>query len=409
MKKILLSSFLVLSSGLVIAGSNEWIKKEKVGGSKRERGVGFAVGNRGYIGLGQDTANLMLKDLWQYDPSTDTWTQKATFPGVGRRDAISFVIGTKAYVGTGIDNADAFPGNILFDFYEYDAVTNVWTMKAPYANGSGSPVYFATGFSVSGKGYVACGKIGPSFYTNALWEYNPSTNSWMPRAAYPGGVRYGLSSFTLGNFGYVGIGLDENYFVQDFWKYNPSTNTWTQISSFPGSARYSSSTFSIGNRGFVACGTDGGYKNDLWEYDGTFNQWVQRADFPGSKRRAAASFTLYGKGYLGTGKGFDGTHRDFYEYTLADPMGTGDGTDIEKTLTIFPNPMKSSCMVNIDLSVPFEKGQIVISDICGKLVRAVPADGYSVKVEREDLSKGVYLLQFVSEDRLLGSARLIVE
>ena len=409
MKKILLSSSFILLSFFVFAGSNVWVKKSAVGGSKRERGVGFAIGNRGYIGLGQDTLNLMLKDFWEYDPGTDTWTQKATFPGVGRRDAISFVIGTKGYVGTGMDNADAFIGNALTDFYEYNPVTNIWTAKTQYANGSAQPVYAATGFSVSGKGYVCGGKSGPSFYSNQLWEYNASTNFWAQRALYPGGVRYGLSSFNLGNFGYVGIGLDQNFFVQDFWKYDPLLNTWTQISSFPGSARFSACTFAIGNRAFVACGTDGGYKQDLWEYDATFNQWVQRADFPGSPRRAPASFQLYGKGYVGTGKGVDGTHKDFYEYTVADPMGTNNLVDINNSLSVFPNPMTNSCTVAIDNSVSFNKGEIVLSDISGKLIRKINIETSSMIIERENLSKGIYLLKFISENKTLGSTKLIVQ
>jgi len=405
MKKLLLSSSFILLSCLVFAGSNEWVKKSAVGGSKRERGVGFAIGNRGYIGLGQDTANLMLRDFWEYDPSTDTWTQKATFPGVARRDAIGFAIGTKGYVGTGMDNADAFIGNPLSDFYEYNPITNTWTPRAPIP---GNAIYFATGFAVSGKGYVCCGKIAASFYSQQLWEYNPTTNFWTSRAPYPGGVRYGLSSFSIGNYGYVGIGLDENFFVQDFWKYNPAINSWTQISNFPSSARYSASTFSIGSRGFVVCGTDGGYKRDLYEYDATFNQWIQRADLPGSNRRSASSFALFGKGYLGTGKGADGTHRDFYEYTTADLMDVSE-VDVNNSLNIFPNPMTSSCTIEIDNSISFNKGEIIISDVCGKLIRKINVETNSVKIEKENLSKGIYILQFVSENQIKGNARLIVE
>ena len=37
-----------------------------------------------------DTAEILLKDLWQYDPNTDTWMQKADLPGAARRDAVAF-------------------------------------------------------------------------------------------------------------------------------------------------------------------------------------------------------------------------------------------------------------------------------------------------------------------------------
>ncbi|MEW6470238.1 MAG: kelch repeat-containing protein [Bacteroidota bacterium] len=409
MKKIIASSALILFSCSLFAWSNEWVKQEKVGGSKRERAVGFAVGNRGYIALGQDTANMMLRDMWEYDPGTNSWTQKADFPGVPRRDAISFVIGTKAYVGTGIDNADAWLGNPLNDFYEYNPVTNAWTAKMPFANGTGQPVYFATGFAVNGKGYVCCGKYGASNYSNRLWEYNPITDQWAQRSPYPGGVRYGLSSFVCGLYAYVGIGLDENYFVQDFWRYNPASNTWMQIASFPGSARYSAATFAVGNRGFVALGIDGGYKGDLWEYDATYNQWQQRANFPGSPRRSAAGFALSGKGYVGTGKGADGTHRDFYQYILGQPLGSDEILSPDQAMSIFPNPMSASCTVSINSRIAFDSGELLISDVCGKLIRKTDVESNTILIEKGTLTKGIYLLHFVSGGQTLGTARLIVE
>src|SRR6476646_5976125 len=99
---------------------NIWEKRESVGGYKRERAVGFSIGSRGYVGLGQDTLNQMLNDLWEFDPGTNTWSQKANFPGQARRDAAAFAIGTKAYVGTGMSNADAAFGTPLSDFWQYD-------------------------------------------------------------------------------------------------------------------------------------------------------------------------------------------------------------------------------------------------------------------------------------------------
>lgn len=152
-KQLLHISFLILFlSGSFLEAQNVWTKRESVGGSKRERGVGFSIGGRGYIGLGQDTLNQMLSDFWEYDPGTNSWTQKANFSGVGRRDAVAFSIGSKGYVGTGMSNADAFAGSTLSDFWQYDPATNAWTSKALYPGSSGGGVYYASGFSVLGKG-----------------------------------------------------------------------------------------------------------------------------------------------------------------------------------------------------------------------------------------------------------------
>ena len=75
-----------------ISSQNIWSKRASIGGSKRERGISFSIGSRGYAGLGQDTLNNMISDFWEFDPGTNSWTQKASFTGGGRRDAIALFI-----------------------------------------------------------------------------------------------------------------------------------------------------------------------------------------------------------------------------------------------------------------------------------------------------------------------------
>jgi N-acetylneuraminic acid mutarotase len=82
---------------------NTWTKKTDFTAGKRERAVAFSIGDFGYVSTGIDTAEALLKDLWQYDPNSDTWTQKADLPGSARRDAVAFSVNGKGYVGTGID------------------------------------------------------------------------------------------------------------------------------------------------------------------------------------------------------------------------------------------------------------------------------------------------------------------
>ena len=76
----------------VSAQYNTWTKLNDVGMGKRERATGFSIGSMGYVCGGMDTAEVIHKDLWAYDPQNDTWSQKADLPGSARRDAISFVI-----------------------------------------------------------------------------------------------------------------------------------------------------------------------------------------------------------------------------------------------------------------------------------------------------------------------------
>ena len=93
---------------------------------------------------------------------------------------------------------------------------------------------------------------------------------------------------------------------------------------------------------------------------------------------------------------------------MADPMSVSE-IDVNNSLSIFPNPMTSSCTIEIDNSISFDKGEIIISDISGKLIKKINVETNWVKIERENLSKGFYMLQFVSENQVKGNARLIVE
>jgi N-acetylneuraminic acid mutarotase len=171
MKKYLIYQ-LMLCFGLGVfslEAQNSWENKAAFGGTKRSRGIGFSIGSRGYIGTGEDTANNVLNDLWEYDPGSDLWIQKANLPGSGRRDATAFVIGNKGYVGFGINAAESFLGTEMDDFYEYDPVTNTWVVKAPIPV-PGAGVYFCTGFAIGSKGYACGGKLGNSNYSDQLWE-----------------------------------------------------------------------------------------------------------------------------------------------------------------------------------------------------------------------------------------------
>lgn len=406
-RKYLLFSLLLLLS-FEMSSQNIWSKRSSCGGSKRERGVSFSIASRGYIGLGQDTLNLMLNDLWEYDPGTNSWTQKANFPGVARRDAASFVIGTKAYVGTGINNADAFLGTRQSDFWEYNPGTNSWTSKAPFPGNSGTGTYYSTGFSMLGKGYFFCGKDGPSNYSDNLWEYDPITNSWLQKADLPGPKRYGAIAFVIGNYAYCGTGTDENILVNDFYRYDPATNTWLTLNNFPGTGRFSCSSFTIGGKGYMLLGTDGGYKDELWQYDAALDYWFPKASLPGGARRSAGAFAISGKGYAGTGKGLTGTRRDFWEYLPSIPVGIDEYSDIIFS-TVYPNPMTDQATVILSDKISLQSLSWELTDIQGKLISTADIETTSFTIYKNTMNQGIYSLNIKNKNGILASKKIIVQ
>ena len=409
LKYILVLISIVSFTDLLLAQPNNWVKKNSFDGTKRERNVGITIGGHAYAGFGHDSGTVVLNDWWEYDPGSDSWTQKASLPGSGRRDAVGFSIGTKGYVGTGDNSNNAQFGVPLPDFWEYNAVTNTWSVKAAYPGGFSGGVYYATGFAINGKGYICGGKQGPSNYLNELWEYNPAVNNWTNKAPFPGGPRYGLSSFVCGNLAYVGLGVDYNVLRRDFWKYNPALNQWTQANNFPGSPRYSASGFGIGQDGFIVFGTDGGYKAELWEYSSTYNFWLQRCDVPAEPRRSGIAFTLGGKGYAGTGLSLLGSKRDMYEYTPLPPLGLNDLELTQVDLKLFPNPMINSSELQIESQRSLGDITLKIFDVSGKLSRSEKIIGNSITIERLDLNSGIYFISIVNEKEILGSTKLFIQ
>jgi N-acetylneuraminic acid mutarotase len=196
--------------------SNTWTRKADFGGTARHGAVGFSIGVRGYIGTGSSGApgNFpTLKDFWEYDPSSNTWTQRADFGGTARLGGIGFSVGNKGYIGTGLDSTST-----RRDIWEYDPSSNTWTQKA---NFGGAARWSSVGFSIGTRGYIG---TGSSPISRDFWEYDPSSNTWTQEADFGGTARYGAVGFSIGTTGYVGTGSEApgaGSLVRDFWQYEP--------------------------------------------------------------------------------------------------------------------------------------------------------------------------------------------
>lgn len=383
---------------------NTWNKKASFGGLKREKAVAFSIDSYGYVCSGIDTAENVHNDLWQYDPELDTWTQLASLPGVARKNAISFTINGKGYVGTGFDNDTAAIGNKLKDFWEYNPLDNTWLEKAHYPGGGDTGIYQATAFSVLGKGYVSCGKIGPDAYISETWEYDPSSDAWIERTPFPGGDRYQLTSFVLEGKAFVGLGTDHDVFRKDIWQYDPTTNTWENKPDFPGSERSKSSSFSIGTKAFVVFGSDGGLKDELWEYSYYSQSWAIKAPFPGGGRKSAIAFSIGDKGYAGIGKEFDGKKQSFYQYTPSGPLSTAE---ITNKFELYPNPITSVAQINLPQSIT--EGNLLIVSMDGKIVKQQAFYSNSFTFNRSDLKNGTYqMILFDHNQNTMGFKSIFI-
>ncbi|MBX7139960.1 MAG: T9SS type A sorting domain-containing protein [Chitinophagales bacterium] len=307
-KKIFTLTIAIVVIAFTLHAQGTWTQKADFGGASRYGPVGFAIGDKGYMGTGWNGS--YLNDFWEYNSNTDSWTQKANVGTIGREMAVGFSIGQKGYIGTGNNSA-----GVRKDFWEYDQESNTWTQKSDFG---GTARWLATGFSMSGKGYLGTGYDGAN--KKDFWEYDPLEDKWIQKSDLAGAPRQHAVGFSVGGKGFIATG-DTGIDVgnkNDLWEYDAQSDSWLQRENFGGSARGSAIAFTVGNKAYVGLGivNNSNFKSDFWEYDPSVDSWTQVADFGGKARDVTAAFSIGSTGYVGTGRRVDVTFsKDFWQYS----------------------------------------------------------------------------------------------
>ncbi len=360
-----------------------WIQKSDHGGVARHRAFGFSIGGRGYTGLGHVNSGgtVNYKDIWEYDPSTDTWTQKADFGGDERYHCTAFVIGNYGYVGMGHDNLDLY----RTDMWRFDPIANTWTA---ISNFPGEERRGAAAFVIDGIGFVGTGQA-TSGYKDDFFKYDPQSDTWVPIANFPGSPRSGAVSFSHNGIGYIGTGHEFGNATKDFYAYDPLTNVWTQKADIGDTLRQDAAGFVLDGKGYLGTGNDvdGNFNyDDMWLYDFDLDTWTQIEDFEGMSRRYAFTFVIGSAAYLGGGT--NGTN--FKDLWVYHPYLSDDQliqSDIN--FKAFPNP--ASNVICIDLEDKHE-GTLDIFNMSGRLVLQSELTGHT-KIDLSGVSSGTYLMR----------------
>lgn len=196
--------------------TNQWTQKASFNGSPVFGSTTDVYNGKGYVFFGDEWAPNYWKhnEVYKYDPVTNAWSYVSAFPGDGRRDAVGYLIGNKFYIGTGNDNNYME----LNDWWEFNPATGAWSPKAPFIGSARSQ---AVGFAISGKGYLGTGGLGDE---RDFFEYTPLTNSWQGIDEFGGSGRENAMSFVIGTRAYIIAGTSGiNY--NDTWSFNPSLVT----------------------------------------------------------------------------------------------------------------------------------------------------------------------------------------
>lgn len=188
----------------------------------RKDAVSFSLNGKGFVATGYDGG--ALKDVWEYNPATDSWAAKRSFGGDKRTDAVAFVIGDKAYIVTGANN-----GEFKTDLWVYNAATDEWTTKRRITNYNEDEDYDndydvvrsnAVAFVMNNKAYVTTGS--KSGLAADCWEYDPITDLWDKKRDFEGVARTGAAAFTLGGKGYVLSGRTSSLLLDNMFVFDPT-------------------------------------------------------------------------------------------------------------------------------------------------------------------------------------------
>ena len=248
-----------------------WKTKTPFPGTPRERAVAFSIGSKGYIGLGfnREEDKEELGDFWEYDATTDAWTKLSDFGGTARYNAVGFALGEKGYVGTGNDGS-----NYNGDFWEYDPGSDEWQEIISYP---GQKREEAAVFILEGTAYLCTGRNNG--VTNAdFWQFDPEGKTWTNRAPdtdadeyddFSSAVRRSNAvAFTIGGKAFIATGISASGAIDNtVWQFDPIDESWTKKTSFEGSARSQAVAFVLDERAFVGTGQSGSSRfDDVWEF-----------------------------------------------------------------------------------------------------------------------------------------------
>lgn len=243
--------------------ADTWTQKASLPGQARRIATSFVIDNIAYVGCGAYTTapGNYLNDFYAYDPITDTWTQVSSLPGSTRWGAVGFSIYGKGYVAVGSSNSASSSAN-LKELYEYDPQTDTWTRKSDFpstARRAGIAFSVDTdGNGVPDKGYIAFGSTNTSTRYNDIWEYDQITDTWTEMSPSAMGAVNQPNGVVIGDEIIVGMGTFVNAQLNDeLWRYSATTDSWTFETLFPDTLSQASGCFAINGKMYITCGRSG--------------------------------------------------------------------------------------------------------------------------------------------------------
>lgn len=254
----------------------------------RHHPVTFSIDGVGYLTMGVNAQNQVLKDFFKFDPNTNSWEELTPYPGPGRGFSYADTWEGKAYIGFGVT-----PAGYTNDLWSYDAETETWEElpSCPCA-GRAHPAYVI----VNGSLYIGAGNDNIVGNMRDFWRYDIEERTWTRIDDLPGVVRHHPFYFGIGDYVYAGLGhgnmnAQGQMIWRDFYRYDTNNETWERVADIPGEGRVAGTQFSFNGKGYVLSGQNEMHENftegEFWEYNPASDSWRQLESHPGATSRWA--------------------------------------------------------------------------------------------------------------------------
>lgn len=256
---------------------------------------------------------LCLLSLWEgaFPSDLGRWESGAPMLTV-RSEVAGAVVGDRIYIVGGLTAT-----GVTDAVEEYDPAANRWRLRARLPQ----PVHHPAAAALGGKLYVIGGFVVRAFIiwiaTDAVYEFDPTTDRWRPRASLP--TRRGaLAAVSLDGKIYAVGGTD----IQDtgaFEVYDAAADTWQRLRPMPTPRNHLAAAV-VDGRIYVFGGRAGGVPANVGAtevYDPTTSTWQERAPLP-TPRSGIGAAAVGGKIYvLGGELGRPDTYPENEEYDPA--------------------------------------------------------------------------------------------
>jgi N-acetylneuraminic acid mutarotase len=247
------------------------------------------VDGRIYAIGGGVARGVMVRNVQEYDPATNSWVRKADMPAATCWHSTSAVNGKIYSIGGWAP--DAGLGTVV----EYDPATDTWRERAAMP----TPRAHVSTSAVNGKIYAIGGLDGGTHSLATVEEYDPTTNTWTRKADMPT-PRGSMSTSVVDGIIYAIGGAEwvheQNSTVE---AYDPATDTWTTMAPMP-SARVFFSTGVVNGKIYAIGGCRGNYalltSNSVEVYDPATDTWEAGDPLP-TPRAGVATNAVDGRIY----------------------------------------------------------------------------------------------------------------